>query len=61
VTTRPPMKKCPNCDQPLTRGRVDDFDAMVFLECRDCRIIWDYVSPAQLDGARDKANESIQP
>ena len=35
---------CPNCGKKLTPARFDEFGAMVFLECADCRVIWDYIS-----------------
>jgi len=34
-------KKCKTCDKPLIESGAPGGD-MVFLECPDCRIVWDY-------------------
>jgi uncharacterized protein with PIN domain len=37
-----PMERCPNCNGKLTKTGIEDFGKMIFVECKACRIIWDY-------------------
>ena len=37
------LESCLSCGGKLTKSKVDDFGDMVFVECKPCRVIWDYV------------------
>lgn len=36
-------KRCMNCKRALVHRRLEDFGKMVFVECSECGIIWDYI------------------
>lgn len=46
--TKKPLKKCPGCGKKLTPNLLDDFGAMVFIECASCQVVWDWIPKGEI-------------
>ena len=44
------MERCANCKRELVHKKLKDFGQMVFIECPECGIIWDYIPGIRTQG-----------
>lgn len=42
-----PLENCLSCGKKLTKSKVSDFGNMLFVECKPCKVIWDYIGPTE--------------